>query len=370
MKRRLKILFVLEDLCFGGTQRQILQLAQRLDRALFRPVLLTLTGPTDMDEQARGAGVELKNMGRGRKADPLFFVRLARQLRALGPDIIVPCTALPNIWGRIWGRLGRVAPVVGTCRGGGAIGRQHEWLLWRLCTHMICNSPELERKLLKLGLPSQRLTMIANGVDTEFFFPGVTAHGRRRPEILCVARLAADKDHLTLLRAFEIVHEQCPEAALRLVGEGPQEQVLRAWTASHPAAANIIFSPATADVRPWLQEARVFALASRREGQPNAILEAMSAGLPVCATDVGGIPSLVRHGESGFLSPAGDAEALAANCLRLLRHAELAAEFGARGRSLAVSGFSYPVMVAAHERVFMRCWQEAQGAAQPHALLR
>ena len=71
-----RIVFIMEDLCFGGTQRQTLQLVQRLDRDRFKPVLLTLTGETDLDDEARASGIEVRHMGAGRKVDSLFFLRL------------------------------------------------------------------------------------------------------------------------------------------------------------------------------------------------------------------------------------------------------------------------------------------------------
>ena len=95
----------MEDLCFGGTQRQTLQLAQRLDRSVFDVSMLTLTGRTDLDNEAEKGAIRLLHMGSSRRVDPLFFLRLPFWLRRLKPDVIVPCTALPNIWGRIWGFL-------------------------------------------------------------------------------------------------------------------------------------------------------------------------------------------------------------------------------------------------------------------------
>ena len=97
MTRPLNVLFLMEDLCFGGTQRQTLELARRLDRKRFSPAMLTLTGATDLDSAARDAGIGLTHLGASRSAAPFFFLRLAPALRRAAPDILVPCTALPNI---------------------------------------------------------------------------------------------------------------------------------------------------------------------------------------------------------------------------------------------------------------------------------
>lgn len=357
MAQPLRILFLMEDLCFGGTQRQTLELARRLDRSRFSPIMLTLTGPTDLDAVALEAQVELHYLGCTRAVPRLFFVQLPGALRRLRPDLIVPCTALPNIWGRIWGRVlraftgGRRPSIVGTCRGGGGPVRQHEYLLWRLADHIICNSEALYSVLGNLGVPSGRLHYIPNGVDTHFFEPAAPP-SLRAPLLLCVARLAQDKDHMTLLEAFSLVLRRHPEARLRIVGDGPEEAKLRKWAAQHKAGNRVEFIPGGLDMREHYAAARVFTLASVREGQPNVILEAMACGLPVCATAVGGIPRLVTSGSNGLLSASGDVAAFAENCCRLLDDGGLCDAMGSCGRALVSEHFSFSAMVHAHEDVF------------------
>lgn len=357
MNRTIEILFLLEDLCYGGTQRQMVELVRRLDRTRFRPTLLTLTGPTDLDDLVLQADIDLIHLGKTRAWAPFFFWKLGGVLRSIAPDILVPCTALPNIWGRIWGSLWRIPVVLGTCRGGGAPVRQHERWLWKLTSHMICNSEALRTVLQGHGVPYGHITYIPNGVDTLFFKPGVIPLSERSPLLLCVGRLAKDKDHLTLLRAFEEIVRISPNIRLRLVGDGPEEAVLKKWAAQHAVGRQVDFVPGTEDIRSHYADATVFVLASQREGQPNVILEAMSAGLPVCATGVGGIPRLVEHEVSGLLSPAGDAGALAANCLRLLQNSSLAADFGRAGRHKVEREHSFRVMVEAHQDIFEHLWQ-------------
>ena len=287
MSDKIHVLFVMEDLCFGGTQRQMVELACRLDRTRFHVSMLVLTGRTALDAQVEQAGIRVEYLGRSRKVNPFFF--------ALMP-------ALPNIWGRLWGRLLGI-PIVGTVRGGGAPRRQHERFLWRLTDHMVCNSEALADVLSGLGVPAARLTYVPNGVDTECFAPAQPAPSERPPLILCVARLAEDKDHLTLLKGFALLRERHPGVRLRLVGDGPREKELKAWVAEHLPDGGVEFCPGSPDVRAHYAAARIFALTSVREGQPNVILEAMAAGLPVCATETGGIPRLVTRGESGLPLP-------------------------------------------------------------------
>lgn len=353
----LRIVFLLEDLCFGGTQRQTLQLALRLDRSRFEPVLLTLTGETDLDEEARSGGLEIHYMNTGRSVDWLFFIRLYRTLRALNADVLVPCTALPNIWGRIWGRLlkrqcGRPRGVVGTVRGGGAPKRQYEKWLWRLCDHMVCNSLALQDVLKGLGVPSSLVTCIPNGVDTERFMPGPVPLQERENLIVCVARLCEDKDQATLIHAFEQVCGRIPDARLRFVGDGPWEDKVRSCAAASPAHDRIEFVAGTQDVRPHLHEAKIFALSSVREGQPNVLLEAMACGLPICATAVGGIPAMIAQPANGLLSAPSDSNGMADNIVQLLEDERLVLSMSDANRARAVRDFSFDAMVSAHETIF------------------
>lgn len=334
---------------------QNLELALRLDRKLFAPVILTLTGPTDLDARAEAAGIPLYHLGTTRAVAPFFFARLGSQIGKLAPDILVPCTALPNIWGRIWGRLKKTPVIIGTCRGGGAPVRQHERLLSRLCDAMICNSRALVDDLVYIGVPASKLNYIANGVDTEHFCPTPKKFSGEDALIVTVARLAKDKDHKTLFKAFALVNENFPGARLRIVGEGPEEAALKKFVETElpkAAAAQIEFTGPSADPATHYAEADIFALSSVREGQPNAILEAMSSALPVCATNVGGIPDLLEG--NGLISQPGDAEGLANNLLTFLRAPGMATHFGRMGREKAMREHSFAAMVEAHQNLFLK----------------
>ena len=294
MSDKIHVLFVMEDLCFGGTQRQMVELACRLD--------------------------------------------MPAALKRLAPDVLVPCTALPNIWGRLWGRLLGI-PIVGTVRGGGAPRRQHERFLWRLTDHMVCNSEALADVLSGLGVPAARLTYVPNGVDTERFAPAQPAPSERPPLILCVARLAEDKDHLTLLKGFALLRERHPGVRLRLVGDGPREKELKAWVAEHLPDGGVEFCPGSPDVRAHYAAARIFALTSVREGQPNVILEAMAAGLPLITVRNHGTKVYAEKGESAFCLKGDLVTGCADAIAQLAENKLLRRQMGAHNRA-AVTAFS------------------------------
>jgi glycosyltransferase involved in cell wall biosynthesis len=155
------------------------------------------------------------------------------------------------------------------------------------------------------------------------------------PTVVCVANLRPQKDHATLVRAFASIRSEVPTAKLLLVGGGPSEKDIRQLIGAVGLAGAVECTGYVDDVWPYLARADVFALTSRHEPLGISVLEAMAAGLPVVATDVGGIPELVRPGENGELVPPGDVGAVARAMLRLLQSPPTRAALGQTGRRIA-----------------------------------
>ena len=351
LPRPANTVFLLQDLSFGGTQRQTLELARRLDPQRFRVEVWLLAGSDDLLPLARDFGLRLAWLSRRQRVGPGALANLWRRLRANPMDVLLPFTVVPNIWGRLWGRLARVPLIVGNCRGGGAPRRQHESLLWPLAHHLLCNSAALQAVLVnRHGVPARRVTVIKNGVDADFFRPPVTRQDLA-PVILSVARLVPDKDPGTLVRAFRLAAADHPEAQLWLVGDGPLKEPLGRLVHDLGLTARVRFLAARPDLRPLLHRASLLALSSVAEALPNVVLEAMAAGLPVVATRVGGVPEMVTLGRTGWLAPPGDAPALAAAISQLLGSVETRRAFGQAGRRRVQQDFSLTAMARRHQEV-------------------
>jgi glycosyltransferase involved in cell wall biosynthesis len=349
-----RLVFLLQDLTFGGTQRQTLELARRLNPARFQVEIWTLAAGDGFAPLARRYGLPVINLARSKQVGPLALARLGRRLLHQPPDVLLPLTVVPNIWGRVLGRVARVPLIVGNCRGGGAPRRQHERCLWPLAHHIVCNSQALKSVLTKsYGVPAARLTIIPNGVDTEYFQPA-TALANGPPRLLYIGRLVPDKDPDTLLQAFQLTIRAHPDAELWLVGEGPRQAALQELAFRHSLSARVRFIPPTDDLLPVLQQATFMVLSSRTEALPNVVLEAMAAGLPVVATRVGGVPELVDPGVTGWLVPPGDAPALAAALGQALADPEARQAMGRTARQRAINDFSLEAMARRYESVLDR----------------
>jgi glycosyltransferase involved in cell wall biosynthesis len=218
--------------------------------------------------------------------------------------------------------------------------------------HLLCNTAELKAELTqRYRIPPARITVILNGVDTDFYCPGPSDLRPGPPVILSVARLVPDKDHDTLIAAFSQVSAAFPETELWLVGDGPRRQAIQRQVRRSLAPDRVRFLPGQPDIRRWLHRACLLVLSSRYEALPNVVLEAMAAGLPVVATQVGGLPEVVVPGRTGWLVPPGDAPALAAALSQALGEAGTREALGLAGRERAVGDFSMEAMTRRYEKV-------------------
>ncbi|HMD35949.1 MAG TPA: glycosyltransferase, partial [Vicinamibacterales bacterium] len=148
------------------------------------------------------------------------------------------------------------------------------------------------------------------------------------------------------------IRARFPDAAFEIVGAGPERDALVARAESRGVLEAFSFLGHRDDVPALLAAADIFVLPSRSEAFPNAVLEAMAAGLPIVASSVGGILELVDDGRTGLLAPAGDPRALADRITTLMADAAFAASLGAAARAEAASRYSFDRMVASFDALY------------------
>jgi glycosyltransferase involved in cell wall biosynthesis len=188
---------------------------------------------------------------------------------------------------------------------------------------------------------SEKLHVIHNGM------PDVPQEEQAHPEqspprMVMIGRFAEQKDHETLFRA--LVRLRDSDWSLDLVGDGPRRQAACELVAELGLEDRVSFLGLRTDVSRILATAQVYVLSSRWEGLPRSIIEAMRAGLPVVASDVGGVAELVEDGSTGSLVPRGDVEALAGRLGELLDSAELRLLLGKQGRIRYEAEFTFERM--------------------------
>ncbi|MEW6532121.1 MAG: glycosyltransferase family 4 protein [Thermodesulfobacteriota bacterium] len=362
----IRLVVLLQDLEFGGTQRYAIHLLTRLDRSLFDPELWVLRGGEDMIPHAETAGLPIRHMSGTSWVGPHSLANLAFHLHTRRPQILYTLTVVPNIWGRLFGRLVRVPVIVSGYRN--LLPKQHERFLWRLSDRIICNAHVLQDIMVRRhSVDAARIAVIHNGIDPGWFSPNGTMPQPER-RVLFVGRLVWEKDPVNLLEAFRLVAERLPEARFEIVGKGPMGIELDEGIRRYGLESSVTIVPGSEDIRENMGRASVFTLSSADEACPNVILEAMAMGLPVVATRVGGIPELVDDGKTGILVPPRNPADLADALTSVLADPAKARQMGLMGRERVVSLFDVDSMVRKTEQVLLDAHADGQRrAAVPKA---
>jgi glycosyltransferase involved in cell wall biosynthesis len=211
---------------------------------------------------------------------------------------------------------------------------------------LVTVSQAFARQLRSQGVAASKITVVHNAVDPGWAERVRTADraGTRRqlgiePDeaiIVTIGRMSREKAHIDLVRAFHQLRVSGRRARLILVGDGPERTHLE-----QEAGDGIIFTGQVRDTTMYYAAADLMALPSLTEGSPNALLEAMAVDVPVVATEVGGIPEIVRDGESAVLVPPRDPLLLAAAMERVLADASLQASLKRHART-AIEGRHTP----------------------------
>ncbi len=210
--------------------------------------------------------------------------------------------------------------------------------------HVVANATAVASRLRAEGVRASRIAVVPNGLDLSRFRPRAARAQTRT--IAMVANLRPGKGQDTLIDAAALVLSRFPDVRFELIGDGTERAALVERAAERGVSHAVAFLGHVDDVPARLAEAAIFTLPSESEAFPNAVLEAMACGLPVVASAVGGIRELVQHGHTGYLVPPRDPQALADRICGLLTLPDQATAWGAHGRALVESRYSFDRMVS------------------------
>ncbi len=285
-----------------------------------------------------------------RRIDPLkdlnALITLYRLFRKERPDVVHTHTSKAGFLGRLAARLAGVPLILHTIhelpqnavrsRKAKLVYRLLEQVAARWAHHLITVSYANERQILEERIcPPNKLTTIREGLELEKYQPSQAPEAIRQrygiPEsallIGTAARLEPAKGYGFLLEAFELIRARRPDAWLVCAGTGHLESELRAQ-----AGPQVVFTGWVDDLVSTMAAYDIFVLSSLYEGLGIVLLEAMALARPVVSTAVGGTTDVVVDGETGYLVPSRDPQALATRVLQLLDTPERCQQMGAAGR--------------------------------------
>jgi len=342
MAERIRTLHVNTDRTFRGGEQQVMLLMRGLVERGHEAALVARPG-AELARRAAGAGFPVRPIRVRGDLDPLAFVLLCAALRDADCDVVHTHTGHAQVLGVWASRLTGVGRRVVSRRVVSDIGATVLSRLKYRCgvDRYVAISEAVKAKLVDSGVGPGRIAVVNSAVEAERFeqAPDRSAELRRElgipegaPVVGTVGALCPAKGFAHFVDAVPLVRRERPEARFVLVGDGE----LRAPLERHAARLGLgrdvlIFAGWRGDVPELLRLFDVFVSSSVREGLGTAVLQALAAGRGVVVTDAGGLPEIVRDGESGLVVPAGRPDALARGIVRALNAPDLRARMAKAG---------------------------------------
>jgi glycosyltransferase involved in cell wall biosynthesis len=373
---RTRLLFVITSLSIGGAEGQLIKLIQNLDREKFDPMVVLLAEGRPDRLALLGCDVRVLGIAPGGYSIKRTLVfsammgvgRLAAILRAFQPDVVhaflpaasvIAGSAILLSRSKAFFIVGRRG-LVNSYRS----KRSYAALFDRLCTKYVAdiaigNSKEVTRELINVdGVEPARALTIYNGVE----IPTRRAGSSSLPDfvplskaVICmVANFRKQKGHLDFVRIAVEIARAHPDCAFLLLGanQGTRIETEEALLRSGLTRWSILPEDVPPDV--VYGSSTIYLCTSEAEGFSNVILEAMAAGLPVVASNVGGNAEAVLDGETGFIVPPRDVKLFVEKCALLISHPHLRSRMGQAGRARAAALFSVRAMVESYEGVYLK----------------
>jgi glycosyltransferase involved in cell wall biosynthesis len=354
----MKVLHVEGGRHLHGGAYQVLHLVTGLAARGYESLLVCPRG-SELAAAARPFA-DVREMTMHGDLDAGISLRLLALLRDVRPDLVHLHSRIgADIWGGLAARLARL-PAVHTRRVDNPEPRWLVALKYRLHDRIIAISEEIGRVLISEGLPVQKLRVVRSAVDWE---PWARPCDRRRVAALLgvptrsilvcvVAQLIGRKGHRFLIDVLPHVASRHPNLKVFFFGRGPLEGQLREAIKAAGLNGVIKLGGFRNDLEEILGCFDLLVHPATMEGLGVSLLQAASAGLPIVASRVGGIPEVVRDRESGILVEPEDSQALGAAIETLLADANLRRDMGDKGRELMAKEFPIDSMVEGNLRVY------------------
>ena len=362
--RRLRLAQVVTRMDIGGVPDHIMTLVRQL-HVDFDIAIICGQIDDQHRQELEKLGIDIKIIPFRRLLSPFADARTFLALRSIFKtgkfDIVHTHMSKAVLIGSIAAKWMRVPLIVNTAHNLGFIALPnralrllfwvYDFLLSRLfIDRVITVSDKVRDRIVATRmLPTKRVAAIHNGMYIDKFEVPQMELAARRQELLagpddvlivCVARLVWFKGLSTLVEAMPDIVRSVPKSRFVVVGDGPLKAELTAQAESLGMGNRLQLIGERRDIPAILRASDLFVLPSVSEGLPISIMEAMAAGLPVVATDVGGIAELVEEGKTGLLVPSRQPGALASALIKLANNPKWRQTFGANGKQRIATEFS------------------------------
>ncbi|NOG84882.1 MAG: glycosyltransferase family 1 protein [Candidatus Scalindua sp. SCAELEC01] len=377
LTRKIKILNIITRLELGGPPILILDILQRLNKGHFESAIATGLAHSrkrDMIEFAKEKGFKVYTIPTLVRnicphKDFISLIKLSLLIKKEGYDIIHCHTSKGGFIGRLAARLAGSKVIIYSPHGDifeGYFSRLTtkafvllEKFAAQFTDKIITLSIRGKKRFLEQGIGEERrIKHIYNGIDFKKFTRTEDKRGEfglRKDDFVCatIGRLVPVKGHSCLLKAIRRVVQVIPQAKFLFVGDGPQRQRLEQEIIVLELENNVSLLGARTDIAEILFCIDLFLLPSINEGFGIVLVEAMAMGKPIVATNVGGIPEIVKDGTTGILVSPKDDEALSSSIIKLHKNPGLALKMGQAGYRRAKRLFDIESTVLKYEELYL-----------------
>jgi L-malate glycosyltransferase len=375
-----RVFYLVDSFNVGGTEVQAVELALRISMAGYQVTLGCLRAQGPLLDRLKGTTIAVREFhprgGIDSVAGIYQLLRLSRFLRRQKFDIVHTHDLWSNLLGIPAARLAGIPAIVSSRRDLAHFdwyrGKRRVWLrrIQNLSGAVLTNATPIRDALIaEDGFHPEKIRVIHNGVDLEKFHAARNDRDRLFPAagegklVVLVGNMHSDvKGHPWLIAAAPAVIREFPSARFVLVGDGERRVDFEQKAAELGLNENFLFLGHRADIADILASCDIAVLPSRAEGLPNAVLEYMSAGLPVIVSQVGGNAELVEDGVTGLLVPVEDAAALSEALLKLLREPGLAERLAQSAREFIVRNFSFERLVHDVDALYSELLRRKRGS--------
>jgi glycosyltransferase involved in cell wall biosynthesis len=376
---RPRVLLFTDSFSRGGTERQFVRLARSLDRSQYDILIACLQrrGPLLSEVESLGVSiVEFPINSLYNFQTAKLFVQLVRFLFREQIQILHAFDFYTSVFAVPAARMAGVPVVLASRRE--LLNLRSPWqqrairVACKLATGVVVNSRAAGHDLAGLETGSRRrIKVLPNCIDLQEFEPKLVPGEIRRelgltPNSIVVGALGnlrPEKDLGTFLLAATDILNAIPSAQFLVIGDGPARDSLKRLAGDFRISESVYFLNDRSDVPDLVAALDILVMSSYTESSPNAILEAMTMGKPVVATNVGGVPELVEEGHTGFLVPPRDPKAIADRVLYLCRDSARRLQMGRAARLRVESNFTVQEVTARLEGIYAGSLRERCGSA-------
>ena len=371
--KRINILYVVDNLTFGGGERGFTQLSNALDKGRYN-IFIACSPGGELENRIRDIDVQIKFMDFRKRINSRIFIELIRIIKQENIHIVHSVGSRADFYARLAAKIAG-APIIISTLAMFVEGfdtdplRKALYVILdrfseRFVDTFIVVSEALKHTLhTRHHIDKRKITRIYNGVELDLYSPHTKYSESIRnefaiqdstPLVGTIGRCVYQKGFEYFLLAASIILRKYPDVKFILVGDGPLRTQLENMAQRLGIANSIIFTGFRNNIPKILAEMDIFVLSSVLEGLPRVVIEAMAAGKPIVATDIEGAREELNHGQEGIIVPSRNPTALAQGIIELLINRDKAKEMGLRARKKAQRLFDLKETVENIDSLYQR----------------